>query len=469
MQRTPHLTAWTAAALLALGHASLAASPLAADEAALDSLQAAYARSVAPGEDAERYRPLLAAVLQRVKRSGVAEVDLAVLAAEATKAIEPLPPGVGDPATVFRKALQSAVQPHDPHFRYFDSRAYGNERGQLMGSFGGLGLEVEASGSAVRVVAPIPGSPAERAGLAAGDLIVRVDDQPLSGLPLADAIARMRGQPGTPVSLTIQRTGSAGELTVSLTRDTIRRQVLRSSMEGEVLVLRLAVFSDAASATLEQAVRQAGSEKPPKGVVLDLRGNPGGMLREAVKVADAFLGSGDIVSLRGNSPARHRTWQADAAELLAGVPMVVLVDRRSASASELVADALQQHGRALVMGQRSFGKGSVQTTIPLGEDRGAIKLTTALYHGPSGQTLHRTGVGPDIELLGPARTESARGASDRALAPAAEATPREPRARVEPARCAAVAAPDPALSCAVAYLSAGTVDAFVARLAAGAD
>jgi carboxyl-terminal processing protease len=450
------LRAFAAACLLFAGSASLAASPSAAtDDDAISSLQNAYAQSVAPGEQADLHRELLATVLQRVKRSHATEVDLAALAAVAMKAIEPLPLGGGDPAEVFKKAINEALRTLDPYSRYLDARFYGNERGDSSGSFGGLGLEVQPSEGAVRVVAPIPDSPAARAGLAPGDLIVRVDDKPLAGLPLAEAIERMRGQPGTPVSITIQRAGTDREFTVSLTRDTIRRQQLRWSMEGEVLVLRLAGFSSAAAASLAQAIADATSLSQPRAVVLDLRGNPGGLLREAVRVADVFLREGEIVSLRGSTPARQRAWQADPDELLAGLPMVVLIDGRSASASELVADALQHTGRATVMGQRSHGKGSVQTIFPLGEHKGALKLTTAIYHGPSGQTVHQIGVAPDIELR--AASASARGAADTT-------PPRMAKARVDPKRCRALEASDAALSCAVAYLLAGDIDAFVAGL-----
>ena len=459
------LTAWAAATLFLLGPAALAASPSAGDDAALAALQSAYERSVPPGEDAARYRDLFPSVLQRVRRSSVVpEIDLAALAAEATKAIETTPAGSGEPAAVFRKAVHAALQPIDPYFRYFDPRSVGAVRGEATGSFGGLGIELEASGSALRVVAPIPGGPAERAGVVSGDLIVRVDDQPVSGNALVEAIAKMRGQPGTSVSITIQRAGSTDELTLSLTRDTIRRQALRSGMEGEVLVLRLAGFPEAIAASLEQAVTQAAAERAPKAVVLDLRGNPGGMLREAVRVADTFLGGGEIVSLRGGSPLRHRSWQADASELLAGLPMVVLIDARSASAAELVADALQHNRRATVMGQRSFGKGSVQTVMPLGENKGAIRLTTAYYHGPSGQSVHRVGVTPDIELIDASRSGAAGRAPDAPNAPAESTAARQAQARVDAARCAAGGGADVAVSCAVAYLRAGSVDAFVAAL-----
>ena len=467
------LRAFTAAWLLMAGNAVLAAAPVdPSDDDALASLQEAYTRSVAPGEQADQHRELLATVLQRIKRSHATEVALAPLAAAAMKTMVALPAAGGDPPKVFKDAISAALRTLDPHSRYYDARAYDNERTDSRGSFGGLGLEVQASDGAVRVVSPIPGSPAARAGLAAGDLIVRVDDQPLSGLALADAIALMRGQPGTLVSVTIQRAGTAGEFTVSLTRDTIRRQLMRWSMEGEVLVLRLASFSGAASASVLQAIAEATVQTQPRAVVLDLRGNPGGLLREAVSVADVFLSQGEIVSIRGKTPARQRAWQADADEQLAGVPLVVLIDGRSASASELVADALQQHGRALVMGQRSFGKGSVQTTFTLGENKGAVKLTTSLYHGPFGQTVHRIGVAPDIELISPAKSETAPATVVSSPPLLAEATltmpatpPRPVHARVDPARCKALAAPDPVLSCAVAYLNAGGVDAFVAGLA----
>lgn len=448
----PTLRAFAAACLLFAGSASLAASPPAAtDEDVISFLQDAYARTVVPGEQADMHRELLAAVLQRVKRSHASEVDLAAFAAVAVKVMEPLPPGVGDPPEVFRKAINEALRTLDPHSRYLGPRAHGSERDDSSGSFGGLGLEVQPSDGAVRVVAPVPDSPAARAGLTSGDLIVRVDDKPIAGLPLEEAIARMRGQPGTPVTITVQRAGAAHEFTVSLTRDTIRRQLLRWSMEGEVLVLRLSGFTSAAAASLAQAIADATALTQPRAVILDLRGNPGGLLREAVRVADVFLTEGEIASMRGNTPARQRAWQADADELLAGLPMVVLIDGRSASASELVADALQHSGRATVMGQRSVGKGSVQTTFPLGEHKGALKLTTALYHGPSGQTVHRIGVVPDVELLASAGSEAA-------------AAPRLSKARVDPGRCKAPKASDPALSCAVGYLLAGSIDAFVAGL-----
>ncbi len=458
--RRAHAAAWLLFAVTAAHGASPSG---ASDDEAISSLQAAYARSVAPGQVADVHRELLATVLQRVKRSHARDVDLSALTAAAVKVIEPLAPGSGEPAEVFKKAINEALRTLDPYSRYLDARAQGNESGNLSGTFGGLGLELQSDAGELRVVAPMPGSPAARAGLAAGDVIVRVDDRPVEGLPLADAIAQMRGQPGTPVSITIQR--AAHEFTVSLTRETIRRPLLRLSMEGEVMVLRLPIFGSATAASMAKAIADATAQRQPQAVVLDLRGNPGGLLREAVKVADAFLKEGEIVSLRGSAPDRQRAWLADSDELLTGLPMVVLIDRRSASASELVADALQHTGRAVVMGQRSFGKGSVQTIFPLGEQKGALKLTTATYYGPSGQTVQRTGVAPDIELLSATGGPGARVTSDSPQA-LGEAQPLRPaKARVDPGRCKAPQTADPVLSCAVAYLLAGTLDSFLARLA----
>jgi carboxyl-terminal processing protease len=451
------LRAGAAACLLLAAAAAQAAPPEANDP--LASLQSAYLRAVPPGAQADFYRDLLATVLQRVERSYATEVDLNAFAAAAIKVLEPLPAAAGEPRELFSSAINTALRTLDPYSRYLDPRARANEREGVTGAFSGLGLEVEASNGAVRVVAPIPDSPASRAGLLAGDLIVRVDQQPLQGVALADAIAKMRGAPGTPVAVTIRRAGLADEFTVSLTRDTIRRQALRWNMEGDVLVLRLSTFSGPVAAAVQQAIAEATAAHAPRALVFDLRGNPGGLLREAVTIADAFLAKGDIVSLRGRSPGNQRTWRADADELLAGAPMVVLVDRRSASASELVAAALQDNGRAVVMGQRSFGKGTVQSTYGLGDEaRGGLKLTSAHYHSPSGRSVQKTGVGPDIELLA-ASEDSRPGAEGNDAAPA-------PRARVEQARCAAVyKAADPALSCAVAYLQSASVEAFVAGVA----
>jgi carboxyl-terminal processing protease len=277
----------------------------------------------------------------------------------------------------------------------------------------------------------------------------------------------MRGQPGSPITLTIRRDGLDEEFSVTLVREIIRIQPLRWSMEEGVLVLRLASFTATSTSALQQAIEEASATATPRAVVLDVRGNGGGLLRQAISTADLFLGDGDIVSLRGRTLGNQRSWRADPAEHLAGVPMVVLIDRRSASAAELVAAALQENGRATVMGQRSFGKGSVQSILPLGAEKGALKLTTALYHGPSGRTVQRTGVGPDIELVAAPETTAsrARREADRERALPGADEPPPPKARVEQSRCALPREPfDAGLACALAFLKAGELGSFLVAL-----
>ena len=452
--------------LLAACAASLAASPPVTDEV-LAPLTAAYERAVKPGEQVELHRELFGTVLRRVHRSYANEIDVSAVVAAGVKAIELLEPQSGEPAVVFKKAINAALASLDPYSRYLDARAQINERSALSGSFGGLGLQVDMLDGLVRVVAPMTDTPAARAGLLAGDLIVGFDDQPVLGMELTDAIARMRGQPGTPISLVIRRAGREGEFKVPLVRERIRTEVLRWSMKGDVLVLRLASFATSVTAMLDKAIADATAIRTPRAVVLDMRGNRGGLLNQAVTTADAFLREGEIVSLRGRIAGNRRSWQADPNELLAGVPMVVLMDGRSASAAELVAAALQENGRATVMGQRSFGKGSVQSLLSLGAENGALRLTTALYHGPSGRTVQRTGVGPDIELVAaPAPTAAAaRREADRARALPGAEEPLPPKASVEQARCALPRNDvDPALACALAFLDAAGIEMFLLAL-----
>lgn len=411
------------------------------------------------------HRELFGTVLRRIQRSYAQEVDIPGFIAAAMKTFEPLEPRSGDAPEVFKKAINAALATLDPHSRYLDPRAQNNHRSSMTGSFSGLGLQVEMADGLVRVVAPMADSPAARGGLKTGDLIVRFDDQSVLGMALTDAVSRIRGEPGTPIALTIRRAGRDDEFTVKLVRETIRTQALRWSLEDEVLVLRLASFTTLVPAMLEQAISEASAARTPRAVVLDMRGNPGGLLNQAVRIADAFLSAGEIVSLRGRTPGNQRSWQADPVEHLTGVPMVVLIDGRSASAAELVAAALQENGRALVMGQRSFGKGSVQSVVSLGADKGALSLTTALYHGPSGRTVQRVGVGPDIELLAEAAATSPRREADRPRALPGTDEPPPPKARVEQTRCARPQKEiDPALACALALLKAGGVETFVATL-----
>jgi carboxyl-terminal processing protease len=449
--------------LLALLLVSLSGIATAADDP-LEPLTSAYLRAAKPGEQVETYRALFGTVMQRVQRSYPQEVDVPSLVAAAVKTLEPLTPESGEPAAIFKTAVNAALASLDPHSRYLDPREQRDQQSSASGSFGGLGMQVDLSDGLVRIVAPMEGTPAARAGLKSGDLIVRFDDQNVLGMTLADAISKMRGDPGTPITLVIRRPGREDDFSVPLVREEIRSETLRSSMEGDVLVLKLSGFTRSVGSMLDKAVADASLKATPRAVVLDMRGNPGGLLNQAVTVADTFLGHGEIVSLRGRTAGNRRSWQADPAERLAGLPMVVLIDGRSASAAELVAAALQENGRALVMGQRSYGKGSVQSIVSLGSEKGALRLTTALYHGPSGRTVQRTGVGPDIELMSEpvAGARAARRLSNGL--PGADEPP-PPKAQVEQARCAPPkTGSDQGLACALAFIKAGSVDAFVASV-----
>lgn len=457
------LRASVAAWLLAACGASLAAAPVVTD-ALLAPLESAYLRAVTPGDEAAFHRELFGPVLERVHQKYAREVDLSRLTTAALKTLESLEPESAEPAEVFAKAINAALAALDPYSRYLDSHAASNHRSTMTGSFGGVGLQVEMVDGLVRVVASMPGTPAGRAGLQSGDFIIGFDEQPVQGMTLAQAVSVMRGAPGTPIALMVRRGGHEDVFTVSLVREVIRREPVRWSMEGDVLVLRLASFTRGMAVAMERAITDATTDGTPRAIVLDLRGNSGGLFRQAVMTADAFLGEGEIVSLQGRTGSKPRSWNADASERLGGVPMVVLIDGRSASAAELVAAALQENGRAIVMGRRSFGKGSVQSMISLGEGKGALRLTTALYRGPSGRSVQRTGVGPDIELL-PAQaaaSASRRRETDTAHALSGAEEPPPPKARVEESRCAPVRkAIDPALACALAFIEAGGLDAFL--------
>jgi C-terminal peptidase prc len=458
-----------AAGLLGIAAGICPAAGAAITDELLAPLTAAYLRSVAPGEEAHHYRELLGTVLRQVERNFAREVDAPALIAAAVRALESLEPGSGEPAAVFARAVNAALASLDPHSRYLDPRAESAQRSAMRGSYSGLGLQVEMVDGLLRIVAPMPGTPAARAGLLSGDLILRFDDQPVQGMTLEEAVSRMRGEPGTAIVLTIRRPGVEDPLVVPLVREVIRREAVRWSMEEGVLVLGIASFNGPVAAALEKAIAEASARENPRAVVLDLRGNGGGLLRQALITADAFLAQGEIVSLRGRTAANQRSWQADANESLAGVPMVLLVDGRTASAAELVAAALQENGRATILGQRSFGKGTVQSLIPLGEGNGALRLTTALYHGPSGRSVQLTGVVPDVELLlpGAAPVSGPRraGAAPQALPGTGEPPP--PRARIEAPRCARARKDlDPVLACALAFVEAGGIEAFVSAFAA---
>ena len=302
---------------------------------------------------------------------------------------------------VIENAINGMLQGLDPHSSYMNLRNFRDMQVQTRGEFGGLGIEVSQEAGYVKVISPIDDTPAARAGVKPGDLITHINEKTTQGLTLQEAVDQMRGERGTSIRLTIRREGTTAPIEVSLTRDVIRPQVVRARLEGgDIAYIRLTSFNEQTEAGLRRALQslrsQAGGNL--KGVVLDLRNNPGGLLDQAIQVSDDFLDQGEIVSTRARRADDAQRWNAKSGDITNGLPVVVLVNAGSASASEIVAGALQDHRRAIVMGVKSFGKGSVQTVMPL-PGNGAIRLTTARYYTPSGRSIQATGIQPDIEVL----------------------------------------------------------------------
>ncbi len=298
-------------------------------------------------------------------------------------------------------AMRGMLAGLDPHSSYLNKEEFAEINVQTSGRFGGLGIEVQAFNGFVRVIAPIDDTPAARAGIQAGDLIVKIDDTPVKGLSLTEAVKKMRGDPGTKIVITVLREGAADPLTFEMQRDIISVSSVRSRLlEPGIGYLRVTTFSSSTGKGLLDEFKKLRAASPDgrlKGLVLDLRNNPGGVLNAAVEVSDAFLDKGSIVSIKGRINDANREYNATPGDQLDGKPLVVLVNGGSASASEIVAGALQDHKRGLIVGSKTFGKGSVQTILPLQNDS-AIKLTTARYYTPSGRSIQAEGIGPDIAI-----------------------------------------------------------------------
>jgi len=296
-------------------------------------------------------------------------------------------------------AINGMLSSLDPHSRYLDAKNFQNMQTQTRGEFGGLGIEVTMDDNGfVKVISPIDDTPAQRAGLEPGDYITHLDGEPILGLTLAEAVDKMRGPVDSAITLTIQRPGAEAPYDVEIIRAIITIRSVRVNMEGnDIAYVRISSFSEKTTRDLEKAIEEmlGKNGETLKGVVLDLRNNPGGLLDQAVSVSDSFLIQGEIVSTRGRRPDSIQRFNAKSGDLINGMPMVVLINGGSASASEIVAGALQDHRRAIVLGTPSFGKASVQTVIPLGR-RGAIRLTTARYYTPSGTSIQARGIHPDI-------------------------------------------------------------------------
>ncbi len=306
---------------------------------------------------------------------------------------------------LIESALNGMLTSLDPHSSYLNAKSFRDMQVQTRGEFGGLGIEVTMENGFVKVVSPIDDTPAFRAGLKPGDLITQLDNEAVQGMSLAEAVEKMRGRVNTDLILMIRRAGTK-PFEVTITRAVIKIQSVKSRVEGNAGYVRITSFSEQTSAGVARAMKRIREKLGDKltGIVLDLRNNPGGLLDQSVKVSDAFLDRGEIVSTRSRRPNDAQRFNSKPGDLAEGLPMVVLINGGSASASEIVAGALQDHHRAIIMGTRSFGKGSVQTIIPIA-GHGAVRLTTAHYYTPSGRSIQAKGIDPDI-VVEQARVEA---------------------------------------------------------------
>ncbi len=303
---------------------------------------------------------------------------------------------------LIESAINGMLSGLDPHSSYMEPKAFRDMQVQTRGEFGGLGIEVTMEDGLIKVVAPIDETPAAKAGVRANDIITKLDEEQVQGLTLNQAVEKMRGAVNTKIKLTIMRKGTDKPIEVSITRDVIRVRAVRSRVEDDVGYIRVTQFNEQTTENLKKAIVDLQTQIPAdklKGFVVDMRNNPGGLLDQAISVSDAFLERGEIVSTRGRNAEETQRFSARAGDLIKNKPVIVLINGGSASASEIVAGALQDHKRATLVGTRSFGKGSVQTIIPLGADNGALRLTTARYFTPSGKSIQAKGITPDIEVL----------------------------------------------------------------------
>jgi carboxyl-terminal processing protease len=301
--------------------------------------------------------------------------------------------------TLMDNALNGMLTGLDPHSAYMTQRQWDDMETETSGKFGGIGLEVTDNGGLLQVISPIDGTPAAAAGLLPGDLITAVDGKTVQGLSLNDAVAEMRGSPNTTVALIVKREGVADPITVTLTRKIIQVETVKSRLIGDIGVIRISEFTERTDPGVHSAIKslQAEAGGHLRGLILDLRNDPGGLLDQAIAVSNDFLPGGTIVSTRGRHPEDNQVWEAKASDNISGnLPIVVLTNNGSASASEIVAGALQDDHRALVLGTQSFGKGSVQTIYPLQQGNGAIRLTTARYYTPSGRSIQGVGITPNV-------------------------------------------------------------------------
>ena len=308
-----------------------------------------------------------------------------------------------DDAKLIESAISGMLAGLDPHSSYMDPKSFRDMQVETRGEFGGLGIEVTMEDGVIKVVTPIDETPAAKAGILANDLITKIDDDQVQGMTLNQAVEKMRGPVNTKIKLTVIRKGQDKPLEITLSREIIRVRSVRSEVMGDDIgYIRVTQFTEQTTDGLKKAITNIGakvSQDKLKGYILDLRNNPGGLLDQAISVSSAFIQRGEIVSTRGRNPEETQRFSAQGGDLTKGKPLIALINGGSASASEIVAGALQDQRRATILGTRSFGKGSVQTIIPLGSGNGALRLTTARYYTPSGRSIQAKGITPDIEVL----------------------------------------------------------------------
>ena len=303
-----------------------------------------------------------------------------------------------DQAEVMDAAINGVLQSLDPYSAYMSPEMFDNMETETKGTFGGLGIEVGMEGGVVKVISPIDDTPAYRAGVKAGDYIVRIDDTQVQGKTLMEAVNLMRGPVGTPIEITIRRRGKKKAIVLKIVREIIQiKSVTAKIIDNNIGYFRLTSFNENSGQQLKSKIDEIKAENEINGFILDLRNNPGGLLSQAVKISDFFLNDGEIVSTRGRSKRENRKWFAKKGDQIDGKPLIVLINYGSASASEIVAGALKDHKRAILIGENSYGKGSVQSIIPL-KNKGAIRLTISKYYLPSGKSISEVGVIPDFKV-----------------------------------------------------------------------
>ena len=296
-------------------------------------------------------------------------------------------------------AINGLLQSLDPYSAYMSPEIFNEMQTETSGEFGGLGIEVGMEAGVVKVISPIDDTPASRAGLKAGDYIVKIENTQVQGKSLSEAVDLMRGPVGSSIELTVRRRGEKKALTFNITREIIKIQSVKADLlENDIGYIRLTSFNENSGEQIENKIEELEKNQNINGYILDLRNNPGGLLSQAIRISDFFLDNGEIVSTKSRQPSENRKWFAKKGDLTDGKTLIVLINYGSASASEIVAGALKDHKRAIILGENSFGKGSVQSIIPL-KNKGAIRLTVAKYYLPSGKSISEVGVSPDIEIV----------------------------------------------------------------------